>query len=334
MAMNVGDNPAGGYEPTAVTLGLRVIAWGVVATLGAFILNIYLTYWLGWPGARAAFGNGGTGLAWLQALLYGAAVAAAVAFVARTRALSLRADGANLTNLAAYIVRASFWTILLVGLVDAVISFMRVEGILESLVGSELTLDLGRNKFRAPVVHLPLIVLSLVIAAFSRALGFTWLALLVVIAEMQIVISRFIFSYEQAFMADLVRFWYGGLFLLASAYTLIEEGHVRVDVLYAGFTDRTRGLVNAIGALVLGLPLCWVVLVIGLAHPTSVIASPLLALEVTQAGFGMYVKYLLAAILGIYASTMMIQFAGCMLEAVADIRGDPGKRKLETEIAN
>jgi len=38
-----------------------------------------------------------------------------------------------------------------------------------------------------------------------------------------IVISRFIFSYEQAFMADLVRFWYGALFLFASAYTLLED---------------------------------------------------------------------------------------------------------------
>ena len=61
-----------------------------------------------------------------------------------------------------------------------------------------------------------------------------------VAAELLIVISRFIFSYEQAFMADLVRFWYGALFLFASAYTLLEEGHVRVDVLYAAFKDRNN----------------------------------------------------------------------------------------------
>ena len=181
---------------------------------------------------------------------------------------------------------------------------------------------------------MPLIALSLVVAAFTRTLGFTWLALLVVLAELQIVVSRFVFSYEQAFMGDLVRFWYGGLFLFASAHTLLEDGHVRVDVLYAGFTERTKGLVNAAGALILGIPLCWVVLAIGFGQRSSIIASPLLAFEVTQAGFGMYVKYLLAGFLAIFAASMMIQFASTVLEGVADYRGEPGKRRVASEIVH
>ena len=181
---------------------------------------------------------------------------------------------------------------------------------------------------------LPLIVLSFVIAAFTRTLGFTWLALLVVVAELQIVISRFIFSYEQAFMGDLVRFWYAGLFLFASAYTLIEEGHVRVDVLFAGFTDRRKGMVNAIGSLLLGASLCYVVLWLGMGSKSSIINAPLLAYEVTQQGFGMYVKYIMAAFLAIFAVSMMIQFAGYFLEGVADYRGDPDKRNVATESAH
>ena len=89
------------------------------------------------------------------------------------------------------------------------------------------------------VIHMPLAAVGLVIAAFARrSLGFHWLALLVMIAEMAIVLSRFVFSYEQAFQGDLVRF-YAGLFLFASAHTLFEDGHVRVDVLYA-HSDRPR----------------------------------------------------------------------------------------------
>jgi TRAP-type mannitol/chloroaromatic compound transport system permease small subunit len=53
-------------------------------------------------------------------------------------------------------------------------------------------------------------------------------------------------------MGDLVRFWYAALFLFASAYTLLEEGHVRVDVFYAG-SAPTQGRVNAFGAIVLGI---------------------------------------------------------------------------------
>ena len=321
------------YLPSGSVLGFRYLAWTIVATLFAFLLNAYLKFWQGWPGVTAALGDGGT-LAWLQVLFCVVAVAGPAAFVLRTKGRSLRRDGEAMTALAAYITRAAFWMVFFVGIADAAISFLRVEGLLEALVGPELTQDLGRNQFRGPYVHMPLIGLALIVALFTRTLGFTWLALLVVLAELQIVISRFVFSYEQAFMGDLVRFWYGGLFLFASAYTLLEDGHVRVDVLYAAFTERTKGLVNAAGALVLGIPLCWVVLAIGLDQRSSVITSPLLAFEVTQAGFGMYVKYLLAGFLAIFAISMMIQFAAYVLDGVADYRGEPGKRRASSETAH
>lgn len=318
------------YVPTGSTLAARFLSWTIVATVFAFLLNVYLEYWLGWPGAGAAI-TSGAALGWLQFLLYVSAVAGPAVFVSRTRTRSLRRDSLTTAAIAAYIVRAAFWTVFLVGIADALISFLRVEGLLAAIVGEDLTEAVGRNKFRGPYIHLPLILLSIVIAARSKTLGFTWLALLVVVAELQIVISRFVFSYEQAFMGDLVRFWYGALFLFASAYTLTEEGHVRVDVLYSTFTDRTKGLVNAVGSLVLGIPLCWTILAIGMSQKTSIITSPMLALEITQSGFGMYVKYLLAAFLAVFAVSMMIQFAAYMLEGVADFRGDPGKRRIDSE---
>ena len=64
-----------------------------------------------------------------------------------------------------------------------------------------------------------------------------------------IVISRFIFSYEQSFMGDLVRYWYAALFLFASAYTLYEDGHVRVDVFYASMKNKTKSFINAFGSI-------------------------------------------------------------------------------------
>jgi TRAP-type mannitol/chloroaromatic compound transport system permease small subunit len=129
-------------------------------------------------------------------------------------------------------------------------------------------------------------------------------------------------------MGDLVRFWYAALFLFASAYTLIEEGHVRVDVLYAGFTEKAKGVVNHIGSILLGMSLCFVVLWFGMEGKASVINSPLLNFEVSQSGFGMYVKYMMAGFLAVFAVTMMVQFAGYLLDAVADQRHEPGKRKV------
>lgn len=142
-----------------------------------------------------------------------------------------------------------------------------------------------------------------------------------------IVISRFVFSYEQALMGDLVRYWYGALFLFASAYTLIEEGHVRVDVFFAGFNRRRKGRVNAIGTILLGMVTCWCIIIMGMGSAQAIINSPVKNFEISQSGTaGMYIKYQMAAFLGIFAVTMLIQFVAYLFEAVADARGEPGHK--------
>ncbi len=305
-------------------VGLRLFGWLILAALAAFLINNVLTHAMGLPGP--GLGNGALGL--LQIGIYGAAFVLAALYVLRTAGMSLRTDSDRITDINTFLIRAAFWAVLLVGLADMAISFMRVEGLLGAIFGSDMDTRLGLAEYRGLRVHLPLIGLAIVLAAFTRTLGFHWLALMIVIAELLIVILRFVFSYEQAFMSDLVRFWYAALFLFASAYTLIEEGHVRVDIFYAGFTDRNKGLVNAVGSLFLGILLCWTILIVGMGQSTSIINSPVLNFEVTQSGFGMYVKYLMAAFLGVFAISMMIQFVGYMFAAVADYRGEPGKREV------
>ncbi|MEZ5740330.1 MAG: TRAP transporter small permease subunit [Burkholderiaceae bacterium] len=264
---------------------------------------------------------------WGQLLLYPLLIAVAWVQVRRSASLSLRADADRITRFNSWFIRWAFWAVLLVGLVDAAISFMRVEGLLGPFLSADTITALGRPQFRGPNVHIPLIGVAFLLAFVSRGPSFVWLALLVVLAELGIVLSRFIFSYEQAFMGDLVRFWYAAFFLFASAYTLVEEGHVRVDVFYAGFKSKTKGFVNAVGSLLLGMAFCWVILVVGFGTKTSIINAPILNYEVSQSGFGMYVKYIMAGFLGIFAISMLIQFVSYLLEAVADFRDEPGKRE-------
>ena len=274
--------------------------------------------------------SGGAGaLSWLQAALYPIMIIG-VFFLLKSRSeKTLREDSRLISSYNTVFIRCAFWAVLIVGLGDMIISFLRVEGLLPAIVGEELTKELGKSRFRGLYVHVPLMLISVVIGFFTRTLGFTWLTILIVAAELLIVITRFIFSYEQAFMADLVRFWYGALFLFASAYTLLEEGHVRVDVFYAGFKDKTKGLVNAVGSIFLGISVCWTILIIGMGSKTSIINSPVARFEVTQSGFGMYVKYMMAGFLGVFAISMMIQFVAYLLDAVADYREEPGKVKAQ-----
>jgi len=334
MAETAAHTTVTGIEtPTTGSLGVslaRIFAWASVAATFAFLLNNYLTHWLGFPGIDGALNGTSSALGLVQIGVVVAAFVIAIGFV-QTSQRTLRQDSDALHNLAAFIIRAAFWGVFLVGIADTAISFARVEGMLPGLVGDQMATDLGRSQWRGPYVHMPLIGLGILIGLFTRSLGFPWLALLVVVAELIIVISRFIFSYEQAFMGDLVRFWYAALFLFASAYTLFDDGHVRVDVFYAGFTSRTKGWVNAVGATILGMALCWTILLLGLWTKSSIINSAMLSYEVTQSGFGMYVKYLMAGFLGVFATSMMIEFASAFLTGVADRRGDPGAREKVEE---
>ena len=310
----------------------RGFGWTVLAVLAAYMINVVLHYWFGFPGVAAALGGAPSGLALLQAAVLVIAVVAAIGFVMATPDRSLRGDAARISAFNRFLVRAAFFVVLLVGLGDAILSYLRVQNMLEGVVGSDLAGSLGRADFRGVYFHAPLIVLGIVLGAITRGLGFIWLALLVVAAELLIVLSRFVFSYEQAFMSDLVRFWYGALFLFASAYTLLEEGHVRVDLLYASMRRETKGRVNATGAVILGMALCWTILILGFSTASSVIVGPILVFETTQSGFGMFVKYFMAGFLAVFAVTMMIQFVAQFLEGIADKRGEPGARETHAEI--
>ncbi len=327
------------FDQRIAVPAIRTVALSIVALMLIFLVNNYLNVWRQWPGLPNLFAHyGWLGLdplgqpltptqltqGWFQLFSYLAAAVFSIIYVLLTGKQSLRADSDLLSGFAAYIIRASFWTVLIIGLADVTLSFLRVEELLAPLVGEELTQALGRPHYRGTYVHYPLLLLSFVIALFNRSLGFIWLTLLVVLAEFAIVISRFVFSYEQPFMGDLVRFWYAALFLFASAYTLVHDGHVRVDVLYSRFKKPTKAWVNSVGTLLLGLPLAWIILVTGMWDKTSSINSPLHSFEVSQSGYGLYVKYLMVGFLAVYAVSMIVQFCSYLLHHVANLREEPG----------
>ena len=233
---------------------------------------------------------------------------------------NLRIDANWMDDMSAYIVRLAFWAVLLVGIADAILSFLRVEGFHTVLFGEAGGAAIALPSQRGLFVHIPLIILSGVIALKEKTVSLVWLTLLVVIAEFLIVVARFIYGYEQTFMGDLVRFWYAALFLFASAYTLKEDAHVRVDVLYASLRRRTRSVLNAVGTVFFGIPLCWLILMRGLWGKSSLINSPMLNFETSMSGFGMYVKYLMAAFLVVFALSMLFQFTSYLFNSLADIQ--------------
>jgi TRAP-type mannitol/chloroaromatic compound transport system permease small subunit len=290
-----------------------------------------LTVWFDWPGVKNLFSHYGLfgfkklskplsdsvlNFAFLQLFFYLISILLAIFYVNRSIKQSLTADSKILDKFTAYIIRSSFWAVLIVGLADLLISFLVVEKLVEPLLGEYLKIKLVVPAFRITFVHFPLILISFVVGYFTRSVGFIWLAVLVVASEFFIVLSRFIFEYEQAFQGDLVRFWYSALYLFASAYALIHEGHVRVDVLYTGFSERKKAWTNSIGSLIFGIPLCLIVLFLGMGGKASIINGPVISFEITQQGSnGLYLLYLMAIYLAVFAVSMLIQFTSYFMSS-------------------
>ena len=248
-------------------------------------------------------------LSYIQLSFYFISFIAVIYYVLKSINQTLETDAKILTNITAYIVRSSFWAVLIVGIADFLISFLVVEKLVEPIFNEAIKINLVIPTFRITFIHFPLILISFVIGYFTRSVGFIWLAVLVVGSEFLIVLSRFIFEYEQAFQGDLVRFWYAALYLFASAYALIHEGHVRVDVLYTGFSEKKKAWTNAIGSFVFGIPLCLIILFLGMGGKASIINGPVISFEITQQGSnGLYLLYLMAVYLAVFAVTMLIQF--------------------------
>ena len=59
---------------------------------------------------------------------------------------------------------------------------------------------------------------------------------------------------------ETVIYLHAALFMLASAATLKDDAHVRVDVFYRKFSSKNKSLVNIFGTLALLFPLCAVIL--------------------------------------------------------------------------
>lgn len=297
----------------------RFLAWSLLWLTIAYLINVWLAFGASWPGAAALFADDGAPpLAVLQAALFPAALLLAAAQIWRAPGEPPAQDARRLSDANAFFIRGCFWSVALLGAVDGAIAVLRLEGGLPLLLGSDLAEALGKKENRALLVHLPLTVLGFAIAARRKTLDFPWLALFVVAVELVIVIGRAFFTYEQTYATDLARFWYSALFLLGSAHTLLTGGHVRVDVIYAGLSKRGKGWVDAVGALLLGIVSVWTILILGTLRPASPIVGPILDVEIWST-YGAHVKYVLAALLGVFAVSMTVQFLAQFLQAVEHI---------------
>ena len=70
------------------------------------------------------------------------------------------------------------------------------------------------------------------------------------------------------------------------------------------------------GSLLLGIPLCLIVIFLGLSSKASIVNGPVLSFEITQQGSnGLYLLYLMAIYLIVFAVSMLTQFTSYFMSS-------------------
>jgi TRAP-type mannitol/chloroaromatic compound transport system permease small subunit len=92
---------------------------------------------------------------------------------------------------------------------------------------------------------------------FSELTGavIAWLTVPMVCGTFIIALLRYAFSLNWIWMQELVVWMHALVFMLAAAYTLNRNEHVRVDIFYRQFEPHRKALVDLLGSCVFLLPM-------------------------------------------------------------------------------
>ena len=83
-----------------------------------------------------------------------------------------------------------------------------------------------------------------------------WLALAMVLLQFSVVVLRYVFAIGFIPMQEAVWHLHGLLFMLGASYTLLVDGHVRVDIIYRTATARQKALTDLAGCILFIFPVC------------------------------------------------------------------------------
>jgi TRAP-type mannitol/chloroaromatic compound transport system permease small subunit len=130
-----------------------------------------------------------------------------------------------------------------------------------------------------------------------------WLILVVVLLQFALVVARYLFGLGSIWLSETVIYGHAAVFMLAAAWTLQAEGHVRVDIFYAEASKRTKALVDLIGGVLLLLPFMLVLLWLSVPYA----ARSWAILERSQEASGLPLVFVLKSLIPVFAGLMALQ---------------------------
>lgn len=140
-----------------------------------------------------------------------------------------------------------------------------------------------------------------------------WLVIIIVGLEFALVVARYLFSLGSIWASETVIYAHAALFLLAAAWTLQLNGHVRVDIFYADAKPRTRALIDLVGAVVFLLPFAAALLWLS----TPYAARSWVILERSQETSGLPLVFVLKTLIPVFALLIGLQGVAQIIRSMA-----------------
>ena len=144
-----------------------------------------------------------------------------------------------------------------------------------------------------------------------------WLAIFMVLVQFVVVVLRYVFSIGFIMMQESIWYLHGILFMLGAGYTLLHNGHVRVDIFYRDASARHKALVDLGGVIVFLLPVC--TLVMWISWPYVIHAWEVF--EGSMETGGIPLVFLLKTVIWLFVVLLVLQGAALAARAALTLSG-------------
>lgn len=145
----------------------------------------------------------------------------------------------------------------------------------------------------------------------------SWLTALLVLVVSYDVFVRYLFGESSVGLQELEWHIFSLIFLVATAFTLKVDEHVRVDVFYTRFAPKKKAWLNLLGSVFLLIPFCIIVI---LASESFVSISFRINETSPDAG-GLPARYILKAFIPISFFLLLLQGIALAFKSFMQIKG-------------
>jgi TRAP-type mannitol/chloroaromatic compound transport system permease small subunit len=157
-------------------------------------------------------------------------------------------------------------------------------------------------------------------AALGRAV--MWCLLFMLLAGFAVVLMRYVLGVGSVWLHESILYAHAAVFMLAAAWTLSTDGHVRVDIFYADASPYAKALVDLLGALLLLMPFALVLLILSSPY----VARSWAILEGSRETSGLPAVFLLKTLIPLFAALFGLQGVAQAIRAAVVLAGTAGAR--------